>query len=191
MATKPEAAESAKAPAKSKKMLIIIVGAVVVLALAAGGGWFYISKQRAAAEESDGEPAAAAKVTGPPTFLPLDNMVVNLADPGGEKVAQVGITLQLTDSHATDTVKVHLPTIRSGILLLISQRTAEELLRREGKEKLAEDILLEASKPFGGGADAHGDEPKEGAKVVKKKAAKGAHAENPVKAVLFSSFIVQ
>jgi flagellar FliL protein len=88
-------------------------------------------------------------------------------------------------------VKVHLPTIRSGILLLISQRTAEELLRREGKEKLAEDILLEASKPFGGGAAAHGEEPKEGAKMAKKKAAKGAHAENPVKAVLFSSFIVQ
>jgi hypothetical protein len=56
---------------------------------------------------------------------------------------------------------------------------------------LAEDILLEASKPFGGGAAAHGEEPKEGAKMAKKKAAKGAHAENPVKAVLFSSFIVQ
>ncbi len=191
MATKPEAAEPAKAPAKSKKMLIIVVVAVLVLALAAGGGWFYISKQRAAADEGDGETTTTTKAVGPPTFLPLDNMVVNLADPGGEKVAQVGITLEIVDAHGVDTVKVYLPAIRSGILLLISQRTAEELLRREGKEKLAQDILVEASKPFGGGDAAHDAEPKEGKKPVKKKAAKGGHDENPVKAVLFSSFNVQ
>ena len=192
MATKPEAAEPAKAPAKSKKMLIIVVAAVLVLALAAGGGWFYISKQRAAAaEEGDGEPTSSAKAVGPPTFLPLDNMVVNLADPGGEKVAQVGITLEIVDAHGVDTVKVYLPAIRSGILLLISQRTAEELLRREGKEKLAQDILAEASKPFGGGAAAHDAEAKDEKKPAKKKTAKGGHDENPVRAVLFSSFIVQ
>jgi flagellar protein FliL len=193
LATKPEAAEPAKAPAKSKKMLIIVVVAVLVLALAAGGGWFYISKQRAAAEEGDEETASSAKATaGPPTFLPLDNMVVNLADPGGEKVAQVGITLEIIDAHGVDTVKVYLPAIRSGILLLISQRTAEELLKREGKEKLAQDILAEAGKPFGGSDASHDAEPKEGAKPVKKKkAAKDSHGANPVKAVLFSSFIVQ
>lgn len=191
MATKPDSAEPAKAPAKSKKMLIIVVAAVVVLALAAGGGWFYISKQRAAADDGEGETSAPAKSSGPPTFLPLDNMVVNLADPGGEKVAQVGITLEITDAHAVDTVKVYLPAIRSGILLLISQRTAEELLKREGKEKLAADILAEASKPFGGGETAHEEDPKDGKKPAKKKAAKGAHEENPVRAVLFSSFIVQ
>ena len=56
MATKPETAEPAKAPAKSKKMLIIVVVAVLLLALVGGGGWFYISKQRAAAE--DGETAS-------------------------------------------------------------------------------------------------------------------------------------
>jgi flagellar FliL protein len=114
LATKPEAAEPAKAPAKSKKMLIIIVVAVLVLALGAGGGWFYISKQRAAAEESDGEPVAVAKSAGPPTFLPLDNMVVNLADPGGEKVAQVGITLELTDSHAKRNFAVDFSTYGGG-----------------------------------------------------------------------------
>jgi len=187
---KPEAPDSAKAPAKSKKLLIIIGVAVLVLALAAGGGWFYISKQRAAAEGED-EVAAEVKPKGPPTFLPLDNMVVNLADPGGEKVAQVGVTLELSDAHAVDSVKVYLPAIRSGILLLISQRTAEELLAREGKEKLAADILVEASKPFhaSGGEDAA--DKKGAAKAKKKKSDKNAHDADPVRAVLFSSFIVQ
>lgn len=195
MSAKPEAAEAGDAakPAKSKKMLIIGLVVVLVLALGGGGAFFYISKQRAAAEEGDGDaPAKAASHAGPkaaPAYLPLDNMVVNLSDPGGERVAQVGITLEVLDAHAADTVKAFLPTIRSGILMLISQRTAEELLTQEGKQKLAKDILREATLPFGGGEDEHGD----GAAAAKKKksTAKSGHGDIPVIGVLFSSFIVQ
>jgi flagellar FliL protein len=194
VAAKPEAGDGADAakPVKSKKMLIIGVAAVLVLALGGGGAFFYISKQRAAAEEGDdAAPAKSASRAGPksaPAYLPLDNMVVNLADPGGERVAQVGITLEVLDAHAADSVKAFLPTIRSGILMLISQRTAEELLTAEGKQKLATAILREASLPFGGGDDEHAD----GAAPAKKKsAAKAGHGDLPVVGVLFSSFIVQ
>lgn len=170
-------------------MLIIIVAVVLLVVLAGGLAFYFISKQRAAAlEGAEGAPAAAAHVApkGPPVYLPLDNMVVNLADPGGEKVAQVGITLQVIDSHASDSVKAYLPLIRSGILILISQRTADELLSQEGKQKLAKDILRETLIPFGGAAA----EVAPG--IVKKKAVKAAdQAEMPVVGVLFSSFIVQ
>lgn len=202
MSGKPKAADaaesgdSAKAPAKSKKLLVIIVGVVLLLVLAGGGAFFYISKQRAAAEEGEdgaegASPKAAAHATNqsPPVYLPLDNMVVNLADPGGEKVAQVGVTLVVLDAQASDKVKAYLPIIRSGILMLVSQRTAEELLKQEGKEQLAKDILRETSLPFGGGEDAPDDEtePPKKAKFKKKK----VHVEYPVTDVLFSSFIVQ
>ena len=117
-------------------------------------------------------------------------MVVNLADPGGERVAQVGITLELVDTPSADKVKAFLPTIRSGVLMLISQRTAEELLTQEGKQKLAKDILREAARPFGGGHDEEdaADETDKAPKKTKKKAAK---PDYPVVDVLFSSFIVQ
>lgn len=191
MSDKPAEAEGEKPKAKSKKMLIIIIAAVAVLALGGGGAYFYISKQRAAAAAEDGEEAAPAKSAkdtkkAPPTYLPLDNMVVNLADPGGERVAQVGITLELLDAKATDQVKAYLPTIRSGVLMLISQRTAEELLKSEGKEKLAKDVLREASLPFGGGEEEHEEDAS-----AKKKKKKAAQPEFPVVGVLFSSFIVQ
>jgi len=199
VATKPEAAEADAAPSKppkSKKMLIIIIGVVLLLVLGGGGAFLYISKQRAAAaaaaEEGGAEPAApaahAAPAHGtgtPPVYLPMDNMVVNLADPGGERVAQVGITLEVVDAKASDSVKAYMPTIRSGVLMLLSQRTAEQMLSAEGKQKLIEDILLETSRPFGGGeAD---PEPAPGKKTAKKKAA----AQYPVVGVLFSSLIVQ
>jgi len=181
VATKPPDAEVA-APPKSKKLLLIVVIGIVVLALAAAGGWIYLSKKHAAeldAEEEGDVAVVVAEPTGPPTYLPLDNMVVNLADPGGERVAQIGITLELVGALEVEKVKAYLPTIRSDVLLLVSQRTADELLSREGKEKLAEDILVAASRHFG--KPAPGD----------KKGAKGNGSANPVRGVLFSSFIVQ
>jgi flagellar FliL protein len=166
-------------------MLVIVGGLVVVLALAGGGAWFVMSKKAAAAAAEDVEEVAHAAPKGPPTFLPLDNMVVNLADPGGEKVAQVGITLEVVDLKAVEKVKVYLPAIRSGILLLISQRTAEDLLQIEGKEKLSQDILVEALKPFGGGEEV---DPKDKKAVAR---AKKLAEAGPVRGVYFSSFIVQ
>ncbi|MBK1683812.1 hypothetical protein CKO18_09545 [Rhodoferax fermentans] len=174
-------------------MLIIIVGVVLLLVLGGGGAFFVISKQRAAAaaadEEGGAEPAAHATAAHdaaktPPVYLPMDNMVVNLADPGGERVAQVGITLEVLDAKAVDTVKAYMPTIRSGILMLLSQRSADDLLSAEGKQKLIDDILVECSRPFGGGEPE--PEPVPGKKVRKK-----APVQYPVVAVLFSSLIVQ
>ncbi len=192
MADKPADA----APPKSKKLLLIVGVLVVVLALAGGGAWFFISKQRAAAA-ADGEQEVvqhAAEPHVPPTYLPLDNMVVNLADPGGEKVAQIGITLELVDAKAMEKVKQYLPTIRSGVLVLVSQRTAEELLQREGKEKLAADILREAARPFGGGdaeEEVEAEKPAAGAKKPKTAKKAKPRVQMPVTGVLFSSFIVQ
>lgn len=194
MSAKPEAAESSPAPVKSKKMLIISVVLVLVLVLVGAGVYMFISKRNAAAAEDGDESAvshatAQAKPKAPPVYLPLDPMVVNLADPGGERVAQVGITLEVLDAKASDTVKGYLPTIRSSVLLLISQKTAEELLKPEGKERLASDILRSAAVPFGGGLE-ESNEP-DSADTTKKKPRKKAAVEYPVVGVLFSSFIVQ
>ena len=195
MSAKPEAVESKPAPAKSKKMLIIAAALVLVLVLVGVGAYIFISKRNAAATDEGDEQtvsqAAAShdKPKSPPVYLPLDPMVVNLADPGGEKVAQVGITLEVVDAKASDTVKAYLPTIRSSVLLLISEKTAEELLKPEGKEQLAKDILIKTAVPFGGGQEEeHEAEPPD---TKKKKSKKKVVVEYPVVGVLFSSFIVQ
>lgn len=187
MSSNAPAAESAKKPAKSKKL--IIIGAVVVLLLVVVGGgaaWF-LSKRHAADEDGEAAPTKAAEVVAAPTFLPIDMMVVNLADNGGERFAQIGITLELADVKTADLVKQHMPSIRNGVLMLASQRTSDELLTREGKEKLAADILREVSRPLGfdappakGQKTAEGEEPPRSRK-----------GPNPVRRVLFSGFIIQ
>lgn len=187
---------AAPPPPKSKKLLLIVVAVLLLLGMVGAGAYIYVSKQRAALEGDEEPVAAKVEAKGPPVYLPLDNLVVNLADPGGEKVAQVGITLELSDSRVVEKVKQYLPTIRSSVLMLISQRTAEELLQREGKEKLQADILRESLRPFGFAAPARetaAEAPAAGARKAKAamKEKDKAHEDPPVRGVLFSSFIVQ
>jgi flagellar FliL protein len=176
---------------KSKASLFIIIFAVLAVVSALGfGALLYLGKNKA----TDGEAEAVKHVVKKtvPVYLSLDNMVVNLADPGGEKVAQVGIMLELLDAKATEKVKVYLPSIRSRILLLISQKESAELLSIAGKEKLAADILIEALRPFTAEPDpAHEPAPEKETKTKKKAVEKAPVEEGPVSGVHFSSFIVQ
>ena len=198
MATAP-AAETAAAPkGGGSKKLIIILAAVLVLVLVGGGAAFMLLKKKPAAEDGEeGEAVEApvkakahAKNDHPPTFVPLDPFTVNLADKDVDRFAQIGVTLQVEDPKFADQIKAYMPAIRSNVLMVLSHKTASELLTREGKEKLAKDIMRESVRPMGielddEDEDEHADTPK------KKKKKKKAHVESPVTQVLFSNFIVQ
>ncbi|MDR7150925.1 flagellar FliL protein [Hydrogenophaga palleronii] len=185
-ATAPEAAAPAKP--KSRKLLYILLGVVVMGLLAAGGALYLLKKNTADDELYDDEEiveSTPARPETPPVFLPLENMVVNLADPGGNRFVQIGISLQIQDKKTGEEMQAYMPSIRSSVLLLISQRTSEELLQLAGKEKLANDIVANISRIMGyrlpEAAPVKGEQPKR----------KSQLPPNPVQAVLFSSFIVQ
>nr|WP_265258518.1 flagellar basal body-associated FliL family protein [Verminephrobacter aporrectodeae] len=176
----------AAAPAKSKKMLMLLVGTALagVLVGASAGAWFVAS--RAPADDEDASRAA-------PVFLPMESMVVNLADSGGDRFAQIGVTLELENAKVQEQVRAYLPNIRSGVLMLASQRSTAELLQRAGKEKLAADILAEVTRtmdypPPAESERAQADVPEDAAEHAP---ARRRTQRNPVRRVLFSSFIVQ
>jgi flagellar FliL protein len=203
------AAEDAGAPAKKgSKKLIIIIAAVAVLLLGGGGAAFYVIKKKQAEAEAvdeDGEPVRAAKDDHakkkddhktPPTFVALDPFTVNLSDKEAERYAQIGVTLEVDDAHFADEMKAYLPAIRAGILMVLAHKSAAELLEREGKEKLAREIMRVSVKPMGIEIEDEEDEAPEEApaasdKPKKKKKKKKAAEHNPVQQVLFSSFIIQ
>ncbi len=187
------AAPAEKPKKKSKKLLFIIIGVVLLALIGAGAALFIMKKNAAASDDdfADDEPVATHQAKDPkhaPVFLPLENMVVNLADPGGTRFIQLGLTLQLQDAKTEADVKTYMPSIRSDILLLISQRTADEMLQVQGKAKLANDIIAAISKEMGYVVAGHEAGEVEGAA---KKTKKPAAPPNPVQAVLFSSLIVQ
>ena len=188
-------------PKKSKKLLFIIIG-VLVLALVGGGAAFFLLKKKHADEEGDGADAAHAEQKHeaappkrdpktPPTFLPLDSMVVNLADPGGNRFVQLGITLQLDEPKLAEDMKTYMPSIRNAILMLISQRTAEQMLAVEGKEDLSQDIIAEVSGIMGFDYVDPREEQAEEETGKSKKPKRKRSVYNPISGVLYSSFIVQ
>ncbi len=172
-------------PAKNSKKLVVI-GAVVVLVVVAVAVLLVVMNQRQHQEE-DGKKEVAVLV---PTFLPLENLVVNLSDPGGDRFIQLGITLELKDEKVAEQVKQFMPSIRDGILRLVSQRTADELLKREGKEQLAADIRKEVARPLGGAQP----QPQRAEDIEYGEMGEELprpRPSNPVRRVLFSSFIIQ
>ncbi len=205
-------ADAGGAKPKGKKKLIIIIVAVLVLLLGGGGMAMVLLKKKPAAGE-EGEEAAQAEpehkatkvdLKHPPTFVPLEPFVVNLADKETDRYAQVGITLQVDDAHLGEELKSFMPAIRNGILMILSHKSAKDLQERGGKEILAGQIQREAGRALGLDIEepdddeaADADPPKqpaadEGApKKKKKKKKKKAADDNPVRGVLFSNFIIQ
>lgn len=198
-------AEATEAPKKKGSKKLVLILAVVGLLLALGGGGaFYMIKKKAAeaaaaaeAEDGDEEEHASAKPAkkgkdaqaAVPTFLPIDPFVVNLADREQERFAQIGVTLQVDDAKVADQLKLYMPAIRNGVLMVLAHKTSAELLERAGKEKLAAEIMREAVRPLG--IEIEDEEaPAADEKPTKKKKKKAAE-HNPVEKVHFSSFIIQ
>jgi flagellar FliL protein len=181
-----------------KKKLIIFIVVVMLLVSAAGGAAVLIQKRRVAAAQAamdaDTGPlpvlAGRQRATthnGPPTFLPLESFVVNLADRDSERYAQIGITLELNDPKFTEQMKAYMPAIRNGILMVLAHKTSQELLTRPGKERLAAEIMREAVRPMGIElTDDYGSTPADRART-----GKTALEDSPVRHVDFSSFIIQ
>jgi flagellar FliL protein len=184
----PEAAPPS--PAKGKKKLILIAAAAALAVVLAAGGattWWLLKKKTDSTEEAvhEGEEAediAVAEVKvkkkhdkkHAPVFLPLDMFTVNLADREAERYAQVGITLEVADTKTSDVLKAYMPAVRNDILLLLAHKKASDLQDRAGKVALAREIREAAMKPLSDDGDDNAPDD-----------------ESPVRAVHFSSFIIQ
>jgi flagellar FliL protein len=159
-ATPTDKPENAAEPKKSKKKLFLILGVVAVLVLGlAGGGAFFYMKKKAAAEaealaEAEADGTAAPKVAKrdrkvKSAFVALDTFTVNLADRDADRYAQVQLSLELNDEGATQLIKNFMPVIRNNILLVLSHKMAAELLEKDGKIKLSEEIKVEVARALG------------------------------------------
>jgi len=202
--------------ARGKKKALIMIGVLVllVLALAAGGAVLLLRSKAAHANAgTDDETATSHASTGakndpahPPTFLPLEPFVVNLADRDVDRYAQVGIVLEVDSALFADQMKAYMPAIRNAILLILAGKTSHDLLERSGKEQLAEEIRRETVRPMGIDIPApepirkkKADAPDESdsaeapapAPKAKSNPPRGPAPHNPVRHVNFSNFIIQ
>lgn len=196
-----ETTDAAPAPKKSrKKLVIVLVVALLVLGVAGGGFMFYSKKKAAAQAELEAEAEAEADGTTvnkaakepkrdpkfKPSFLTLDLFTVNLADQDFDRYLQVQMSLELSDEAASEKVKNYMPAVRNNILMVLSQKGSAELMLKDGKVKLADELLWAVARTVG--VEVSNDDllGPDGQAVRRKLLQK-----SPVIGVHFSNFIIQ
>lgn len=147
--------EQVQEPVKKKlsmgKIIIILVS-VLVLAGGGAGAYFYFGQTpegdataSAAAGAKKGKSVNHAKA--PPVYYAFDPaFVVNFQDNSAIRFLQVTIEVMSRDPLAIEAVKTHMPVIRNNLVLLLSSQTPENIMTREGKEKIRTDALKEMQK---------------------------------------------
>jgi len=142
MAQDPKQESQEAAPASKKKLIIII--AAVVLALGGGGGAWFFMQQKSHDKKEEVKKEEPAKA---PVFLTLDTFTVNLQPDPDEKFLQVDISLQVASPEEAEKIKLHMPSVKNRLLLLLTSKSAAEISTVEGKQDLSNQIIEEVKKP--------------------------------------------
>jgi len=140
----------------SKKMLIILVIGLMAGAIIGGGGFFYLkgkgsdSEKGKAAEGTEGSAEKASAGKNRINF-PLENFIVNLADPGGKRYLSTRIVLELNDKGVVSSLEKKVPEMRDRILMILPTKTFKEIQSVEGKNALRSTLITELNGVFQGG----------------------------------------
>lgn len=78
--------------------------------------------------------AEGGKESGNGAYEKLEPFTVNLV--GLKQMIQVSLTLKLAKPEAGEKVKLYMPVIRHEMIILLSGKTAEQIGKSEGKQRL-------------------------------------------------------
>ena len=134
----------------------ILLGTVFVIAVMGSsiGSSVYIAKvlipeQTADGVEGDGS-ATEAVPEGPPVYVGLDPFIVNFIQEGSLRYLQLTVQVMSRDEAIAEQSEVSNPGIRNGLILLLSGHSYTELVTREGKESIRDQMHTEINRILGG-----------------------------------------
>lgn len=131
-------AEAMAAPRKNRSTLLVGL-LIVLLAVASSVAVYFFLDARSGdtatvADEAPSEPPV-------PIFVTIQPFTVNLQSDYGDRLLYVGLSLRVSDEDTSAFLTQHMPEVRSRLLMLLSGKSAEELIKPEGKVQLKQQIL--------------------------------------------------
>lgn len=187
--------ETTDAPKPKSKLLLIIIISVVAVALIGGAATFFLMHKKAATEDEEGdEPATTEEPvkkgkkdhSAPPIFVKLEPFTVKLQSEGAEAYLQAVPELRVLNAETGERIKQYNAEIRHKVLLILAGKMASELSTPNGMQQLSNEMRTTINRIL---------EPPRHSKGSTKPAAETAgdvaKPDDPVQAVLFTSFIVQ
>lgn len=140
-----QAQEEAKSGGKMK-IIVIAVAAVVLLAAGVLGGPMVMNM--ISPPEEDSEEVAEEPASKPAIYQSLHPpLIVNFKDQYGDShFMQMTLELMARDQDVINAVREHAPVIRNDLILLYASSLYEDVVTREGKEKMLADGLAEVQR---------------------------------------------
>jgi flagellar FliL protein len=140
--TAPEQGQTKKSP-----LLLILVGVLAVLLI--GGGitaFLLINRDKPAQTATGPSPATppdaaglSSDMVGP--MVDIEPFIVNILDQEGTRYLKAAITLEVFNEKKGEAVKQRMPQVRDAILLLVGNKTFNELSDLQGKLQLRSELL--------------------------------------------------
>lgn len=142
MAKDKDKSEQAEEGGGSKKKLIIIIAAVLVLLIGIGAGVFLFlggDEEKLSPEEEQAMLEKQAKEVGP--MVNIDSFIVNILDENESRYLKAAITLEVDGEAASLELAQRMPQVKDAILLLIGNKTFDELSDLQGKIQLRAELI--------------------------------------------------
>ncbi|MBV1910170.1 MAG: flagellar basal body-associated FliL family protein [Kangiellaceae bacterium] len=125
----------------SKKMIIIIAAAVLLLG--GGAAAFFLMGDDSAPVEEETASDEVVEEKAPAIYVGVPNAITaNLPGAKKSRTVQIKLSFLVRSTEAKDNVKLHMPQLKNDVLMLLSQKSADELKTPEGFEKLKEETLI-------------------------------------------------
>lgn len=140
-----KAADAAPAGSKKKK-LFIIIGIAVLLILIGGGiaGFLLLKKETPPEEKDPGHEVPVPEIDQKAEIGPMVNIaefIVNIISDENNHYVKAALTIELSSEPAKEELTMRMPQVRDAILLLVSNKTFEELQDLQGKKQLKAELL--------------------------------------------------
>ena len=125
---------------------MVMIAAVLVLLLAGGAAWYFLVYKKAeAARQAEASKAAAIAKTVPEEaqigpMVEIKEFVVNIIGQDVSHYVKASMSLELDREATLDEVNKRMPQIRDAILLLIGNKTYEELQDIQGKNQVKAEV---------------------------------------------------
>lgn len=128
-----------------KKLIIIIAAVLLVVLIGTAVALFFILKDDES-KEANSTPGAEVPVpelskdTNIGPMINIDEFVVNIISAEGKHYVKAALTLELTSETVREECNLRMPQVRDAILLLVGNKTYDELQDLQGKKQLKAEL---------------------------------------------------
>lgn len=141
-----ERKEPQQEKAGSKKKLFLIIGVIVFVLLAGAGTTAFFLMKKAPEPKEKEDPAKQVQVpelnqpadVGP--MVDIEEFIVNIISGDTAHYVKASLTIELTSEEGKLEAEKRMPQMRDSILLLVGNKTFEELQDLQGKKQLKAEI---------------------------------------------------